>query len=85
MLDQIPLAYQVPDKGDEPELAAICASVSRLLAKGIAVLGDDEGQEERRLSRVNAKLLNTFKGAEMSQDPIKPLQNSQSRQEYIQT
>ena len=85
VLDQILLAYQLLDEGDEPELAAICASVSRMLTKGMAVLDDDEGREERRLSRVNSKLLNTFRGAEMSQDPIKPLQNSQSRQKYIQT
>ena len=84
-LDQILQAYQLPDEGDEPELAAICTSISRLLTKGMAVLDDDEGQEERRLSKVNAKLLNTFRGAEMSQDPIKPLQNSRSRQKYIQT
>ena len=84
-LEEIPQAYQLPDEGDEPELAAICASVGRLLTKGMAVLDNDEGQEERRLSKVNAKLLNTFRGAEMSQDPIKPLQNSQSRQKYIQT
>ena len=84
LLDEIPQAYQLPDEGDEPELAAICASVSRLLQKGIAVLDNDEGQEERRLSKVNAKLLNIFRGAEISQDPIKPLQNSQRRQKYIQ-
>ena len=83
-MDQIAQAYQLPDKGDKPELAAICVSVSRLLQKGMAVLDNDEGQEERRLSKVNAKLLNTFRGAEMLQDPIKPLQNSQSRQKYIQ-
>jgi len=75
----------LPDKGDKPELAAICTSISRLLTKGIAVLDKDKGQEERQLSRVNAKLLNTFRGAEMSQDLIKPLQNSKSRQKYIQT
>ena len=72
------------DKGDKPKLATIYTSISRLLTKGIAVLDNDKGQEERQLSRVNAKLLNTFRGAEMSQDPIKPLQNSQSRQKYIQ-
>ena len=64
------------DKGDKPKLAAICTSISRLLIKGMVVLDKDERQEERRLSKVNAKLLNTFRGAEMSQDLIKPLQNS---------
>ena len=73
------------NSGDKPELAAICASVSRLLTKGISLLDKDKGKEERRLSKVNAKLLNTFRGVEISQDPIKPLQNSQSRQKYIQT
>ena len=85
LLDEILQAYQLPNSGDEPELAAICASVSRLLTKGMSLLDKDEGKEERRLSKVNAKLLNTFRRAEMSQDPIKPLQNSQSRQKYIQT
>lgn len=84
-LEEIPAAYQLADEEEEPELAAICASVSRVLRKGMAVLQDDEGEEERRLSRLNAKLLNTFRGAEMSQDPIKPLQNQQSRSKYIQT
>ena len=86
LLEEIPVAYQLPEEeGDEAELVAICASVSRLLTKGMAVLNNDKGQEERHLSRVNAKLLNTFRGAEMSQDLIKLLQNSKSRQKYIQT
>jgi len=72
-LDQILQAYQLLDKGDKPELAAICTSISRLLTKGIAVLNDDKGQEERQLSKVNAKLLNTFRGAEILQDLIKLL------------
>ncbi|KAF1981949.1 hypothetical protein K402DRAFT_424927 [Aulographum hederae CBS 113979] len=42
-------------------------------------------EEKRRLSRLNSKLLNTFRGAEMSQDPIKPLQNSRSKQTYIRS
>jgi hypothetical protein len=84
-LDDILPAYQLPDQQDEPELATICDSISRVLKRGMAILRDDEGKEERQLSRLDAKLLNTFRGAEMSQDPIQPLQNSQSRQQYIQT
>jgi len=49
----------------------------------MAILRNDEGLEKRQLSRLNAKLLNTFRGAEMSQDPIKPLQNSKSISTYI--
>ena len=41
--DQILQAYQLPDKGDKHELAAICTSVSRLLIKGMAVLNKDKG------------------------------------------
>ena len=85
LLEEIPAAYQLPDMEEEPELAAICASIKRVLQKGMTVLLEDEGREERRLSRLDAKLLNTFRGAEMSQDPITPLQNSQTRQKYIQT
>ena len=51
----------------------------------MAILWDSEGGEERQLSRLQAKLLNTFRGAEMSQDPIRPLQNSQSKGNYILT
>jgi len=61
------------DKGDKPKLAAICTSISRLLTKGIVVLNNDKGQEEKQLSKVNTKLLNTFKRAEMLQDLIKLL------------
>ena len=73
LLEEIQAAYQLPEEGDEAELVAICASVSRLLTKGMAVLDNDEGQEKRHLSRVNPKLLNTFRGAEMLQDLIKLL------------
>jgi hypothetical protein len=65
-LEDIPAACELPPLEGEPQLAALCASVDRLLRKAIAVLQGDEGQEERQLSRLNAKLLNTFRGAEMS-------------------
>ncbi|KAF1980609.1 hypothetical protein K402DRAFT_426087, partial [Aulographum hederae CBS 113979] len=88
-LDQIAESYQLPDgMGEqEPELAAICSSIDRVLRRSMAVLERDyHGTEEkRRLSRLNSKLLNTFRGAEMSQDPIKPLQNSRSKQTYIRS
>jgi len=82
-LKLIPLSYELPDEDNEPELAAIYESVDRLLRKGIAILRSDEGKEKRQLNRLNAKLLNTFRGAEMSQDPIKPLQNARSMSTYI--
>nr|POE59393.1 hypothetical protein CFP56_24662 [Quercus suber] len=82
-LQDIPTSYQLPGERDEPELAAICASIQRLLKRGMAILRDERGKEERQLSRLDAKLLNTFRGAEMSQDPIKPLQNRQSQDRYI--
>jgi len=81
--EEIPASYQLADEEDEPELAAICSSVDRVLRKSMAVLRDDDGKEERQLSRLNAKLINTFRGAEMSQDPIKSLQNSRSKYTYI--
>lgn len=84
-LPEISASYQLPDDQDEPELAAICASIKRILQKGIAILCHDQGQEERQLSRLDARLLNTVRGAEMSQDPIKPLQNSKSQAKYIST
>ncbi|KAK3064884.1 hypothetical protein LTS18_003047, partial [Coniosporium uncinatum] len=80
---EIPHSYELPNVEDEPELAAICESIERLFRKGMAVLRNDEGKEKRQLSRLNAKLLNTFRGAEMSQDPIKPLQNAKSISTYI--
>ena len=84
-LDDIPTSYQLPDEVAEPELAAFCSSVDRVLRKGMALLQDSEGQEERQLSRLQAKLLNTFRRVEMSQDPIRPLQNSQSKANYVLT
>ncbi|KAF1980643.1 P-loop containing nucleoside triphosphate hydrolase protein [Aulographum hederae CBS 113979] len=88
-LDQIADSYRLPHGAaeQEPELAAICSSVDRVLRRSMAVLERDyHGTEEKRqLSRLNSKLLNTFRGAEMSQDPIKPLQNSRSKQTYIRS
>jgi len=40
----------------------------------MGIMEDDVIHKNRRLNRLNAKLLNTFRGAKMSQDPIKPLQ-----------
>lgn len=84
-LPKILISYQFLDHAEEPKLAAICQGVQRLLRKGIALLRDEQGKEERQLSQLDAKLLNTFRGAEMSQDPTKPLQNRQSRDKYIAT
>jgi len=42
----------------------------------MTILLEDEGQEERRLSRLDTKLLNTFRRAKILQDPIILLQNS---------
>jgi len=49
----------------------------------MTILRDDEGFKKRKLSRLNAKLLNTFRRAEISQDPIKPLQNKKSISTYV--
>jgi hypothetical protein len=51
----------------------------------MAMLDYDGSTDARQLSRLNAKLLNTFRRVEMSQDPIKPLQNGRSRANYIAT
>jgi superfamily II DNA helicase RecQ len=77
-------SYKLPVAEDEPVLSLICTSVGRVLRKSMDVLSkDDPG--DRQLSRLNAKLLNTFRRAEMSQDPIKPLQNKQTQESYIRT
>lgn len=78
-------SYQLVDKADEPELALICQSAARLLRQSMRALDDDQGREVRRLGRVDAQLLNTFRRAETSQDPIRALQNPGSRTRYIQT
>jgi hypothetical protein len=46
---------------------------------------DYEKLDERQLSRLNARLINTFRNQDTSQDPIKPLQNKRSKQTYIRT
>jgi len=81
---EIPAVYQLPDAAEEPELSAICSSVARVLRKAMDVLDYDK-LEERQLSKLNARLLNTFRRSETSQDPIKPLQNSKSKQTYTRT
>ena len=83
-LANIPAVYQIPDATEEPELSAICNSVARVLRKAMDVLDYDK-LEERQLSKLNARLLNIFRRSETSQDPIKPLQNSKSKQTYIRT
>jgi len=83
-LADIPAVYQIPDAAEQPELSAICSSVARVLRKAMDVLDYDK-LEERQLSKLNARLLNTFRRSETSQDPIKPLQNSKSKQTYIRT
>lgn len=83
-VEEFQSSYQLPDPEGEPLLSVVCASVARVLRKTMGVLDYDD-PENRRLSRLNAKLLNTFRRAEMSQDPIKPLQNEKSKQSYIRT
>jgi hypothetical protein len=81
---EIPAVYELPDAAEEPELSAICSSVERVLRKAMEVLDYDK-LEEKQLSKLNARLLNTFRRSETSPDPIKPLQNSKSKQTYIRT
>jgi len=45
----------------------------------------DSHSDAQRLSRRDAKLLNTFRAAEMSQKPMQPLQTGQARTRYIAT
>ena len=54
-------------------LYAVCEAAGRVLRVGIAMLDYDGGIDARQLSRLNARLLNTFRRAEMSQNLIKPL------------
>jgi superfamily II DNA helicase RecQ len=84
---RLPASYALPrpDDGGEPTLHAICSSVARVLRVGMAMLDYDGATDARQLSRLDARLLNTFRRAEMSQDPIRPLQNGQSRANYIAT
>ena len=84
-VEELPQSYRLPDAQDERLLATVCASMERVLRKVIGIMEDDVLYENRRLNRLNTKLLNTFRGAEMSQDPIKPLQNKRSATTYIQT
>ena len=81
--DEFPKAYKLPDASDEPVLIAICASVKRLFHKGSHMLDFDE-TEQRMLSNLHARLLNTFRKSEISLDPIKSLQNKKSKQNYIE-
>lgn len=77
-------AYGLPEEGKEPALAIICKSIERLFLKSSNILDFDTDQQ-RMLSNLNARLLNTFQKSETSADPIKSLQNQKSKQNYIQT
>lgn len=82
---ELPLSYHLPNGAEEGELTFICQSVERLLERAHGVLGSSQGREERQLSRLGAKLLNIFRRVEMCQDPIKPLQNKDSKANYFRT
>lgn len=76
-----PEASGLPDPDEEPIFAAICDSIIRNLRKSMEIL-DFADPEMRKLSRLNATLLNTFRRSEMSHDPIKSLQDIQSSPTY---
>lgn len=62
---EIPAVYQLPVPTKEPVLLAIYSSVARVLRKAIDVLNYNK-LEERQLSKLNARLLNTFRQSETS-------------------
>ncbi|EED11930.1 DNA helicase hus2, putative [Talaromyces stipitatus ATCC 10500] len=76
--------YRLPNH-DETRLDLICASVDRIWRQTEQLLHHNPVSDIPRLSRYNARLLNTFTRGEISQNPIQPLQNPQSRSRYIQT
>jgi hypothetical protein len=82
---EIPASYQVPGGGEASTLRALCDSVARVLRSGMAALDYDDAEESGPISRPDLKLINTFERNRLSQDPIKPLQNRKSRQNYIDT
>ncbi|KAL4860295.1 hypothetical protein BDV12DRAFT_205290, partial [Aspergillus spectabilis] len=84
-LSMVSDSYKLPKEEAEPILFLICESAGRLLRKAMSVLVHDQNMEVRQLSRRDAKLLNTFRRGETSQDPFSQLQNPQSRDKYITT
>jgi len=89
----LPSSYRLPDprrpqqhgeEAGEAALAHICDSVERVLRKAMAAMRDSHS-DTQRLSRRDAKLLNTFRAAEMSQKPMQPLQTGKARTRYIAT
>jgi len=89
----LPSSYRLPDPrrpqqhgegAGEVALAHICDSVERVLHKAMAAMRDSHS-DAQRLSRRDAKLLNTFRAAEMSQKPMQPPQTGQARTRYIAT
>ena len=84
-VEELPQSYRLPDAQDKQLLATVCASIERVLQKVMGIMEDNVLYKNRRLNRLNAKLLNMFRGAKMLQDPIKPLQNKRSATTYIQT
>lgn len=77
-VNQLHASYKLPYRDKEPLLAAIRESVLRVLLY-------DRNTETGRVSRVNARLLNTFTRKETSQDHISALQNEQTRWRYSET
>jgi hypothetical protein len=84
-LEELATTYALPRQEDEPILWEICASMERILQGVMKVLVHNLNQEARRLSRTNARRLNTFVRGELSQDPIAALQNKRSEHNYIMT
>jgi len=89
----LPSSYRLPnprrpqqhgEEAGETALAHICDSVERVLRKAMAAMRDSQS-DAQRLSRRDAKLLNTFRAAEMSQKPMQPLQTRKGRTRYIAT
>jgi hypothetical protein len=81
-IDEIPLSYAIPAPKDDLMLAVICAAVKRALFNIMELIEGDDS-EEKQLSKLIARLLNTFRRAEISQDPFQPLQNQRSKENYI--
>lgn len=82
-VEEIPSSYKVPMKDEASVLRVLCDSVARILRSGMEALDYNDAEESGEIRRVDLKLINTFERGRMSQDPIKPLQNGKSRQNYI--
>ena len=84
-LEDVPKSYALPQPDEDEEIQMVLESVQRVLEKAMFTLGHETDGHSVKVSRHNAKVINTFRSDEMNPDPMTRLQQPGSLTKYIQT